>query len=584
MRLAAVLCAAPTVCAAPDGYFSPPRLGGDAAKRQTSLAGGARLLRTTSEALPTRWDSREHGWITPVRNQNPFGTCWTFAAFATLETQLKKSGRGEWDFSEKNMASLHGFGLDVDTGGNNDMAAAYLLRWGGAAEEANDPYRAGKTAWAENPSAPLDPSIHVQNVVWIPPRTSATDNDALKRAIMEYGAVSSSIYWKYGSPWEAAGGMYYCDVESDVNHAIAIIGWDDVFSAGKFGKRPPGDGAWIVKNSWGVEKGDGGYNYVSYYDVNIAMLEGAVFIPAAEDENYDAAYGYDRLGPIQYITGYSHHAAVFTSAWNEELAAVGVYSQDYGETAYEIEIYTNVVRGASTPVYGGRLAAAKSGTLPNAGFSTIALDSPVALADGTCFAVVARVGGTSSRIFLCASSTIGDIEYSVCDNSRGNTYLGRESQSWFGTKIAWTDAYDIDSDNPCAVCLKAYTRSTRPGAQGPRKTDSGLAMASELKESSPAFSAQFAGTFGAFANLTGANGRTLWESWLAGFDPSDEDGGEFTLSISISDGSPSLSWSPDLGDMRTYTVYGTRSLGDEWFEVDDPGASEARFFKVEIGQ
>ncbi|MBP5285363.1 MAG: hypothetical protein ILO34_04565, partial [Kiritimatiellae bacterium] len=353
-----------------------------------------------------------------------------------------------------------------------------------------------------------------------------------------------------------------------------------------FGKQPPGDGAWIVKNSWGVEKGDGGYNYVSYYDVNIAMLEGAVFIPATDGENYDAAYGYDRLGPVVSITGYSLQAAVFTSAWNEELAAVGVYSQ--AETAYEIEIYTNVTRGASTPVYGGLLAATKSGTLPRAGFSTIALDSPLALADGTGFAVVARVGGTSSRIFLCASSTIGDIEYSVCENSRGNTYLGWERQQGLGAgTITWTDAYDVSDGNPGAVCIKAYTRSTRPGAQGPRKADSGLAMASETKEAAPAFSAQFADTFGAFANLAGANGRTLWESWLAGFDPSDEDDSEFTLSISISDGSPSLSWSPDLGGRRSYTIYGKRSLGDaKWFEVkvDDLGATSARFFKVEIGQ
>ncbi|MBP5284786.1 MAG: hypothetical protein ILO34_01595, partial [Kiritimatiellae bacterium] len=282
MRLAAIVCAAmpPIAGVASGGYVTPPRLDGDRANRQSSLSRGARILRATSETLPSRWDSREHGWITPVRNQNPFGTCWTFAAFATLETQLKKSGRGEWDFSEKNMASLHGFGLDRNTGGNNDMAAAYLLRWGGAVEEENDPYRKSASAWDANPSAQLDPSIHVQNVVWIPPRTSATDNDALKRAIMEYGAVSSSIYWASGSPWEAAGGAYYCDVESGGNHAIAIIGWDDAFDAGRFGKQPPGDGAWIVKNSWGVEKGDGGYNYVSYYDVNIAMLEGAVFIPA----------------------------------------------------------------------------------------------------------------------------------------------------------------------------------------------------------------------------------------------------------------------------------------------------------------
>ena len=66
------------------------------------------------------------------------GTCWTFAANAVIETQLLRTGRGEWDLSEKNMALLSGFKGDWNSGGNNDMAAAHLLRWSGAVMETND--------------------------------------------------------------------------------------------------------------------------------------------------------------------------------------------------------------------------------------------------------------------------------------------------------------------------------------------------------------------------------------------------------------------------------------------------------------
>ena len=40
--------------------------------------------------------------------------------------------------------------------------------------------------------------------------------------------------------------------ENDIttqNHSVAIVGWDDDFSASNFVTEPPSDGEWIVKNS-----------------------------------------------------------------------------------------------------------------------------------------------------------------------------------------------------------------------------------------------------------------------------------------------------------------------------------------------
>ena len=79
---------------------------------------------------------------------------------------------------------------------------------------------------------------------------------------MQYGALYTSIY----SSILISNGTGYSNVSTTNQHAVAIVGWDDNYSRFNFASTPPGDGAWIIKNSWGNTSGQGGYYYVSYYD------------------------------------------------------------------------------------------------------------------------------------------------------------------------------------------------------------------------------------------------------------------------------------------------------------------------------
>ena len=68
------------------------------------------------------------------------------------------------------------------------------------------------------------------------------------------------------------------------NHGVTVVGWDDHFSKDNFlaDHKPPEDGAWIVRNSWGSNWGMDGYFYLSYFDQNIFIPQTYEFFTPEE--------------------------------------------------------------------------------------------------------------------------------------------------------------------------------------------------------------------------------------------------------------------------------------------------------------
>ena len=102
---------------------------------------------------------------------------------------------------------------------------------------------------------------------------------------MENGAMSLSFCSDESSPddleQEVSSEYYneetYAQYNPDgmtPNHKVTVVGWDDNYPAENFSITPPGDGAWIIKNSWSDAWGDEGYFYLSYYDTTISEFDG----------------------------------------------------------------------------------------------------------------------------------------------------------------------------------------------------------------------------------------------------------------------------------------------------------------------
>ncbi|HTP65774.1 MAG TPA: C1 family peptidase, partial [Geobacteraceae bacterium] len=220
--------------------------------------------------LPSSLDLRQQSKMTPVRNQGSCESCWTFATLGSLESSLMPGESRT--FSTNNVKNLNGFDLAICAPGSSAIAAAYLVRWGtgwqaGPVNDSDDPYDKDKP----NPTSVFGLPVqkHVQNINIYPGRqiTAAPgfDNTTLKNALVTDGPMYTSMRWD-PAYYKSATSAFYYNGTGGTNHAVVLAGWDDNFPASNFNVTPPGNGAFLIKNSWGTSFGTGGYFWISYYD------------------------------------------------------------------------------------------------------------------------------------------------------------------------------------------------------------------------------------------------------------------------------------------------------------------------------
>jgi len=393
------------------------------------------------------YDLRTLGKLTAVRDQANCGSCWAFATYSSRESYLLP---GETlDFSEQDLNANHGFDYAECAGGNRTMSMAYLTRWSGPLNESDVPY---DHPWDEHSRDSFTPLKHVQKLNYLPARTSSTDNDTLKYFVTTYGAVQVS-YYHSNTYFNATFNSYYKNTSStSTNHAVAVVGWDDNFAAANFTTPAPGNGAFIVRNSWGSSWGDGGYFYMSYYDTSVRNF--ACFNNAESAGNYDYNYQYDHFG---YIYGFGWGSAGHETAWGANiftatdplsLKAVGFFANDVN-AGYEIYVYTGVTAGIPTS---GTLAATKTGSNVYSGFYTVSLDTPVSIADGELFSVVVKFINSTYTYPVPTDGVVADFS-SACTSNAGESFYSDDGAAW---SDLFADGYMLNCN------IKAYADEAPP--------------------------------------------------------------------------------------------------------------------------
>jgi C1A family cysteine protease len=359
------------------GFIPPP---GDLSHISAPMVGPLPIL--------SHFDWREAGKVTPVRNQGACGSCYAFGAIGNFEARALVEGGGLFDFSENNVKECEWWGSSC-SGGNYWRVASFLAAKGTVMETC-DPYVPSNVAC--NSSCPFQLTLLDWRAISfdaVPPV------NVLKSYIQTYGPVYTTLYAGNGDAWDTEFGnyngsytLYHPGTEAS-NHAVLIVGWDDDLP------HDGGQGAWIVKNSWGTSWGGpcgygttGGYFTIAYGSAQVGTHSSFVYDWQSYDPNGTLLY-YDEGGYTGSV-GYGNPTAwglcKFIPSEDVEVQRIEFWTLD-AATDVDVRLYGDF-NGTSVS---NLLAAELNNSYPTAGYHSVELSSPVSVGSGDDVYAVVKI-------------------------------------------------------------------------------------------------------------------------------------------------------------------------------------------------
>ena len=445
-----------------------------------------------------------------IKDQQQTSLCWAFASMSSLETNLALSNYRKgistplvYDYSERHMryATIRsfadggqnemGYNSKPEDGGNFLTAQSYFTNGTGAIPEKEMPFENNEDLINISEIQNKTVSSQVYDTVAFQDYNEAEATERteimnqIKQHIQDYGSVYASLHGDYASIKDskcynmATAAKYCSDTETHpVNHAVAIIGWDDDYAIENFleGARPTQKGAWIARNSWGgkteigtVEQikqaifatyenqglphdwnspdditneeimehgftiegntvyqgyGDNGLLYISYEDVNVSG-EMYGIIKATDTTTYDYIYQYDELTGMTRFGLVSQNVMV-GNVFNKKTSGTEYLTQVsiQAPQTYTCKVYVNP-NGSDFSEGNMQLVQLEAGETEtfNPGYHTIEFAEPVEIT-GNTFAVVVQIKTNEESTYVALESKmVGNSAYDFVSTEKDKCFI-----------------------------------------------------------------------------------------------------------------------------------------------------------------
>lgn len=432
----------------------------DESGREIDITELNRDVDVNGNLIPSKYDLRDYGRVTPIKNQGSEGLCWDFGSTASMESNILSQpelssqiggvpyeklnlseGGNSWyvhtDFADKS-SNLYGDYIKDPSkgadGGYPSYVATGLSAGFGAYPESLMPYEQWNTGYPE--------ALRFYSDYRLRDYSELTNNtDLMKQKIIEKGALTVHYNCFSANAYMTADGMesYYddgmpLDGERGQSHVVAIVGWDDSYSKDNFNPilQPENNGAWLCKNSWGEEygctaQGYEGYFWMSYdnptYEITQFTMQSA--------DAFDNIYQHQVTSDTSINSDSA--ANIFTAKADEKLEQVCFAA--VGASDVSIEVY-KLSEDYVSPV-DGELISRFYAVTDFTGVHSIDCPDEVIFSAGDTFSVVINM---KSQLQL---------------NFKSENYDDESGRSYYSFGGEWNDVADDYAVSYAAV--KAYT-------------------------------------------------------------------------------------------------------------------------------